>query len=189
MTASHPRSRAACSQGYRGRYAALKDAVTETEVAFDDARLADVPLVDLLTEPVYVLAEQLARRGTDAGRGRDGPGGDRPVPPRACSAAPGSPERLFSEEERAYAFRHRDPAPRLAARFAAKEAVMKALGVGLGDVRAPRRRGRPPRAAVHRWSRSTGGRPRWPTSAASREWQLSLTHTDLIAMAVAIALG
>jgi glucosamine--fructose-6-phosphate aminotransferase (isomerizing) len=45
-------------QGYRGRYAALKDAVTETELVFDDARLADVPLIELLTDPVYVLAER-----------------------------------------------------------------------------------------------------------------------------------
>jgi glucosamine--fructose-6-phosphate aminotransferase (isomerizing) len=43
-------------QGYRGRYAALKDAVTETEPAFDDARLADFDVVDLLTEPVADLA-------------------------------------------------------------------------------------------------------------------------------------
>jgi len=55
-------------------------------------------------------------------------------------------ERLFSDAERAYAYRHRDPAPRLAARFAAKEAVMKALGVGLGafklrDVEVVRRNG------------------------------------------------
>jgi glutamine---fructose-6-phosphate transaminase (isomerizing) len=49
-------------QGYRGRYAALKDAVTETEPAFDDSRLADVDLVDLLTEPVYVLAERWRAR-------------------------------------------------------------------------------------------------------------------------------
>jgi glucosamine--fructose-6-phosphate aminotransferase (isomerizing) len=49
-------------QGYRGRYAALKDAVTETEPAFDDSRLADVDLVDLLTEPVYVLAERWRSR-------------------------------------------------------------------------------------------------------------------------------
>jgi glutamine---fructose-6-phosphate transaminase (isomerizing) len=49
-------------QGYRGRYAALKDAVTETEPAFDDSRLADVDLVDLLTEPVYVLAERWRTR-------------------------------------------------------------------------------------------------------------------------------
>ena len=43
-------------QGYQGRYAALKDAVTETEPAFDDDRLGTVPVIDLLTEPVYVLA-------------------------------------------------------------------------------------------------------------------------------------
>ena len=49
-------------QGYRGRYAALKDAVTETEPTFDDARLADVDLVDLLTQPVNVLAEQWRTR-------------------------------------------------------------------------------------------------------------------------------
>jgi len=44
-------------EGYRGRYAALKDAVTEVEPAFDDAVLGRVDLVELLTAPVYVLAE------------------------------------------------------------------------------------------------------------------------------------
>jgi glutamine---fructose-6-phosphate transaminase (isomerizing) len=44
--------------GYRNRYAALADAVTETEPAFDDERLGSVGLVDLLTEPVYVLADR-----------------------------------------------------------------------------------------------------------------------------------
>ncbi len=44
--------------GYRNRYAALADAVTETESGFDDQRLATVPLLALLTEPVYVLAER-----------------------------------------------------------------------------------------------------------------------------------
>ncbi len=44
--------------GYRNRYAALSDAVTETEPGFDDARLGAVPLLALLTEPVYVLAER-----------------------------------------------------------------------------------------------------------------------------------
>jgi glucosamine--fructose-6-phosphate aminotransferase (isomerizing) len=42
--------------GYRTRYSALKDAVTETEPSFDDSRLGEVPIVDLLTEPVYALA-------------------------------------------------------------------------------------------------------------------------------------
>jgi len=42
--------------GYRTRYSALADAVTETEPAFDDERLGHEPIVDLLTEPVYALA-------------------------------------------------------------------------------------------------------------------------------------
>ena len=33
---------------YRGRYAALQDAVTETEPTFRDDLLAEVPLVELL---------------------------------------------------------------------------------------------------------------------------------------------
>ncbi len=44
-------------QGYRGRYAALKDAVTETEPSFRDDLLANVQVIDLLSEPVYVLAK------------------------------------------------------------------------------------------------------------------------------------
>lgn len=44
--------------------------------------------------------------------------------PRAC-------ERLFSEHERAYSESFADPFPRYAARFAAKEAVGKALGIGI----------------------------------------------------------
>lgn len=39
--------------------------------------------------------------------------------------------RVFTERERTYATRRREPAPHLAGRFAAKEAVFKALGVGL----------------------------------------------------------
>jgi len=38
--------------------------------------------------------------------------------------------RIFASEERTYALRYKDPVPRLAARFAAKEACMKALGTG-----------------------------------------------------------
>jgi glucosamine--fructose-6-phosphate aminotransferase (isomerizing) len=45
-------------QGYQGRYAALKDAVTETEPVFDDAPLGTLGVIEVLTEPVYVLARQ-----------------------------------------------------------------------------------------------------------------------------------
>jgi len=49
-------------EGYQGRYSALVDAVTETEATFDDDRLATVGVVELLTEPVYVLAEHWRTR-------------------------------------------------------------------------------------------------------------------------------
>ena len=49
---------ARCCPATANRYAALADAVTETEPVFDDELLATVPFVDLLTEPVYVLAER-----------------------------------------------------------------------------------------------------------------------------------
>lgn len=47
---------------------------------------------------------------------------------------PGMLARCFSPAERAALAARTDPVPGLAARFAAKEAVMKALGVGLGGV-------------------------------------------------------
>jgi len=39
-------------------------------------------------------------------------------------------ERLFTVAERDYAFGKKDPSPHLAARFAAKESCLKALGTG-----------------------------------------------------------
>lgn len=41
--------------------------------------------------------------------------------------------RLFTVAEREYALAHKCPAPHLAARFAAKEAFLKALGLGWRD--------------------------------------------------------
>ncbi|HEX9504815.1 MAG TPA: holo-ACP synthase [Acidimicrobiia bacterium] len=98
------------------------------------------------------------------------------------------PERLFSDDERSYAFRQKDPVKSLAARFGAKEAVMKALGVGLWkfrfrDVEVVREKSGAPTVAL---------RGRAAEIAAERgvvAWQLSLTHTTATAMAVAIALG
>jgi glucosamine--fructose-6-phosphate aminotransferase (isomerizing) len=45
-------------QGYRGRFAALRDAVTETEPVFREDLLADQPVLDLLIEPIQPLADR-----------------------------------------------------------------------------------------------------------------------------------
>ncbi len=43
-------------EGYQSRYGALVDAVTESQPEFDDGRLGDLAVIDLLTSPVHVLA-------------------------------------------------------------------------------------------------------------------------------------
>jgi glucosamine--fructose-6-phosphate aminotransferase (isomerizing) len=52
-----PAAARAVLEGYQTRMAALTDAVLETEASFDDAVLGEVPIVDLLTEPVHVLRD------------------------------------------------------------------------------------------------------------------------------------
>ncbi|MBW3547566.1 MAG: holo-ACP synthase [Actinobacteria bacterium] len=105
----------------------------------------------------------------------------------ALRRTPGLTERLFSDAERAYAARRRDPTERLAARFAAKEAVMKAMGVGLW--RFPLRDIEVVRAASGAPSVRLHGRA--AVLAADRgvtEWRLTLTHTSTMAQAIAVAL-
>ena len=59
-------------------------------------------------------------------------------------------QRVFTEQEIAYCRRRRDPIPHFAARFAAKEATLKALGTGLSmgvnwrELEVRRERGQPP---------------------------------------------
>jgi len=52
---------------------------------------------------------------------------------KSLARTAGLAERVFTEGERAYCQAHRDPSPHFAARFAAKEAFLKALGLGLWD--------------------------------------------------------
>jgi glutamine---fructose-6-phosphate transaminase (isomerizing) len=44
-------------EGYQARYGAIVDAVTEKEPHFDDERLRELPVIDLLTTPVLELAK------------------------------------------------------------------------------------------------------------------------------------
>jgi holo-[acyl-carrier protein] synthase len=105
----------------------------------------------------------------------------------ALSRTPRIAERLFSDAERAYAARRADPTERLAARFAAKEAVMKAMGVGLWkfplrDVEVVKAPSGQPSVLLH------GRAAALAEERGVREWRLTLTHTDRIAQAIAVAL-
>jgi holo-[acyl-carrier protein] synthase len=98
-------------------------------------------------------------------------------------------ERLFTAGEQSYAYEHHDPVSRLAVRFGAKEAVMKALGAGLGsfafrEVEVVRDDDTgEPALALH------GAAAARAEAQGVRAWQVSLTHTDTTAMAVVLALG
>ena len=95
--------------------------------------------------------------------------------------------RVFTEAEVAYCMRQRDPVPSLAARFAAKEAAMKALGTGHSrgvlwkDIEVIRHGG-PPQL------RLTGGALRQFEALKARRSLLTLTHADTLAMAQVLLL-
>jgi holo-[acyl-carrier protein] synthase len=100
---------------------------------------------------------------------------------------PGVARRLFTEGERAYAAQFSDPAPRLAARFAAKEATMKALGVGLGafafrDVEVIRAESGAPSL------RLAGKAAELAEAQGVQVFRVSITHSVTMAEAVVAAL-
>jgi len=97
--------------------------------------------------------------------------------------------RCFVQEELDEVGSGPDRIEHLAGRFAAKEAILKALGTGFGagiafsDVIIHRVAGGPPIV------RLTGGAAK---AAAERDiavWRLSISHTTALAMASAIAIG
>lgn len=106
---------------------------------------------------------------------------------RVLARSPRLAERLFTDDERAYGARYADPAPRLAARFAAKEATMKALGVGLGafdfrDVEVCSAPGGAPSL------RLSGRALALALSRGVTSLRVSITHTESMAEAVVAAL-
>jgi holo-[acyl-carrier protein] synthase len=96
--------------------------------------------------------------------------------------------RVFTDGEIAYCTRRRFPAMHFAGRFAAKEAAMKALGTGhtqqvlWRDVEVVRHGG-PPQL------RFQGGAARRFTAMNANGSLLTITHSDVIALAEVLLLG
>ncbi len=105
---------------------------------------------------------------------------------RSLERTPSMKSRLFTSEELDYVEPHDDPTASLAARFAAREAVMKAMGVGLGafefhDVWVQRADSGRPTLAV------TGRAQQIANELGVTDWHLSITHTASTAIAYVIA--
>jgi len=95
--------------------------------------------------------------------------------------------RTYTEAEIAYCRQHRDPVPRLAARFAAKEAVAKAFGTGLGAAAAFKEIEVVHDALGAPGIRLHGAAAATATAQGITALRLSLTHTDHYAAAMVIA--
>jgi holo-[acyl-carrier protein] synthase len=97
--------------------------------------------------------------------------------------------RILHPAEIGYCLSHREPAPFLAARFAAKEAISKAFGTGIGaklgwlDMEVRRKASGEPYVVLH-----GGGLILLEERKARAVW-LSLSHTQAHATAVAVLEG
>ena len=105
---------------------------------------------------------------------------------RSLERTPTMRTRLFTPEELESLSRAADPVPSLAARFAVREATMKAMGVGLGafgfhDVSVVRLASGAPHLRVQ------GKALELADSLGITDWHVSITHTDSVAMAVVVA--
>ncbi len=105
---------------------------------------------------------------------------------RLLERRPGILERMFSAAERGDLAGRADPVPGLAARFAAKEAAMKALrvglfAVGLAELEVRRDPSGAPRLVL------SGRAARRAEALGVAALEVSLTHTDTLAAAVVVA--
>lgn len=96
-------------------------------------------------------------------------------------------QRLFTTAELTSLNGRTDDAASLAARFAVREATMKALGVGLGafdfhDVSVAKAETGEPQLII------TGRAETLANAHGVSTWHVSITHTDTTAMAVVAAL-
>jgi holo-[acyl-carrier protein] synthase len=98
-------------------------------------------------------------------------------------------QRILRPDEIAYCLTHKDAAPHLAARFAAKEAISKAFGTGIGsqlgwqDMEIRRKESGEPYVVLH-----DGGAALLARRAATKV-HISLSHTEGHAAAVAVLEG
>jgi holo-[acyl-carrier protein] synthase len=103
---------------------------------------------------------------------------------RALERYPAFRERCFTEAERAYCDSRKNPAQSYAGRFAGKEAVGKAIGLGVARAFAWRDIeivGRPkPSVTLHGRART------WAERLPVRAIDLSMTHNRELAVAVAV---
>ena len=105
---------------------------------------------------------------------------------RSLARTPSMHQRLFTDSELAYVAPKADPVPSLAARFASREAVMKAMGLGLGafgfhDVWVDQRGSGEPHLNI------TGRAAELAIERGIDTWHLSITHTDQVAIAYVVA--
>ena len=119
-------------QGYDRRYDRLVDTVTETEGAFDESLLGEIPVRAIAHRPGdrHRRALEALSRWRSSGSGSTS--STSSVSGRSLARTPSMRTRLFTDVELEYVAPKADPVPSLAARFAAREAVMKSLGLGLG---------------------------------------------------------
>lgn len=107
---------------------------------------------------------------------------------RILQRTPNFAKRVFTEQERAYCEATAQPAVHYATRFAAKEAVLKALGTGFSrgiaptDVEVIRTVKNRPVVHLHRKAREAADQ----LGVLELPISLSFTHTDAVACAMAI---
>jgi holo-[acyl-carrier protein] synthase len=94
--------------------------------------------------------------------------------------------RVFTPGEQKFCRAHRDPVPHFAVRFAAKEALFKALGTGWAkgiswlDIEVQRELREPPTIVLH------GEAQRLSVAKGAHKVHLSLSHSDQYAVAMVI---
>ena len=94
--------------------------------------------------------------------------------------------RILLPDEIAYCLTHKNPAPFLAARFAAKEAISKAFGTGIGaavgwqDMEIRRKESGEPFVVLH------GKDKKLFDARGAKQLLISLSHTENYAAAMAV---